>query len=82
MTELTREQDAVAEAMAEKYGRCLVRPQSSGGVLLIGLSVDGIEMEYRAVQPDGSSVSAEHQRRAPSLSVVTTEQGRRGRLIS
>lgn len=91
MFEPTREQDHAAEAMAEKYGRCMVRPQDDGSVILVGIAGADyhagadelvVEMEYRRVAPDGTATSAEHERKPPSPVVVQTTQGKRGRMVS
>lgn len=66
MFEPSRSQDEAAETMAEKYGRCRVEGRPDGSCLIVGLT-DDVEMEYRVVSPDGTSVPAEHARRADQI---------------
>lgn len=74
MFEPSREQDAAAEAMAEKYGRCRVEGRPDGSCLIVGLTED-VEMEYRVVSEDGTSVPAEHARRADQVKPAAPRHG-------
>lgn len=50
---MTREQNAKAEELAARYGRCAVRtPNDSGDVLLVGMT-DDVERAHLVVPPDG-----------------------------
>lgn len=67
MYEPTREQDAQAEKLAEKYGRCSVSIQPNEDVILTGIADGDVEMEVVRVTPDGKVISAEYLRKsAPS----------------
>lgn len=73
MFESTREQDAVAENLAEKYGRCRVEGRENGYALMVGMTED-VEMEYAYVSPDGKTVPAEHERqRRQALPRIVTQ---------
>lgn len=70
MFESTREQDAVADALAEKYGRCRVEGRADGSALMVGMTED-VEMEYVLVRPDGVKQPAEHMRPHGPARIVT-----------
>lgn len=60
MMEITREQHAVVEMMAEKHGSASHgQPNKDGVIVVTGIS-EGVRQEILRVDPDGMRVPAAH----------------------
>lgn len=71
MQEPTREQEAVAEALANQYGSVACQPVSpDGSQLLVGIS-DDVEREFLRVLPDGTKLPGAGVRFDLGLKVIS-----------
>lgn len=63
MFEMTREQDAVMQALAGKYGgSCKVTGREDGKAVMVPTDRHGVEQEYVLVDEDGFRAPAEYLR--------------------